>query len=95
MVNHVQSLSTMVNHCPMSHCDKDCLNMKINHGQPWSTMVNMKINDGQSWSSMVSYGLTSHYDKDCLNMKNNHGLILHYDKDYFNMKINHGQPCLF
>ena len=26
--------SIMVNHGPMSHCDKDCLNMKSNHGQP-------------------------------------------------------------
>ena len=28
----------MVNHGPMSHCDKDCLNRKIKHGKPWSTM---------------------------------------------------------
>ena len=49
----------MVNHGAMSHCDKYCLNMKINHGQPCSIIVN--------------HGPTSHYDKDCFNMKINNG----------------------
>ncbi len=31
--------STMVNHCPISHCDKGCLYMKINHGQPSSNVA--------------------------------------------------------
>lgn len=31
--------STMVDHCPTSHCNKGCLNMKVNHGKAWSTMV--------------------------------------------------------
>ena len=52
----------MVNHGPMSHCNKDCLNMKINHGQPSLTMVD----HGQ-------HGPTSHLDKDCLTMKINIG----------------------
>ena len=28
---------------PTLDCDKDCLNMKINHGQPWSTNVECHI----------------------------------------------------
>lgn len=43
MVNHGQyenkPWSIMVNQAPMSHCNKDCLNVKDNHGQPSSTMV--------------------------------------------------------
>jgi len=49
----------MVNHGPMWHCDKACLNMKINHGQ-------------LLWA-IVNHGPTSHCEKDCLNMKINHG----------------------
>ena len=31
--------SPMVNHCPSSHCNKHCLNIKINYGQPYSNFI--------------------------------------------------------
>ena len=31
--------STMVIHYPTLHCDKRCLNMNINHGQPYSNIT--------------------------------------------------------
>ena len=57
-----QPWSTMVNHGPTSHCDKDYLNMKINHGQQWSTTVQCRIvkNIVSIWKSIiVNHGPTS------------------------------------
>jgi len=34
-----QPWSTMVNHFPTSHCDKCCINVKINHGQPYPNVA--------------------------------------------------------
>ena len=48
----------MVNHGPMSHCDKDSLNMKINHGLTSHCnkyCLDMKINHGQAYSAMVQH----------------------------------------
>ena len=52
---------TMVNHGPMSHCDKYCLNSKINHG-PTShcdkDILNIKIDHVANYGQpCVFYGL--------------------------------------
>ncbi len=69
MFNHVQPWSPMFNHGPTSHCEKDCLNIKINHGQPWSNVKLREIlsqYENKSWSTMVnSLGPMPH--------SNNHG----------------------
>ena len=44
-------ISTMVYYGPMWHCDKDCLNMKINHSPTLhcdKDCLNMKINQSKS-----------------------------------------------
>jgi len=39
-VLNISPLSLILfNHGPTSHCDKDSLNMKINHGQAWSNVT--------------------------------------------------------
>ena len=57
--------STMVNHGPIPHCEKNCLNMKTNYCEamvnegPMShcnkDYGNMKINHRQSWLAMVQH----------------------------------------
>jgi len=47
--------SIMVNHGPMSHCDKDCLK----HGQPWSNVTlwqRFSWFENQSWPSILNHG---------------------------------------
>lgn len=55
MANHGQYENKpspiMVNNGSTSHSDKDCLNVKINHDQPWSSMVN----HFQPWSTIVQH----------------------------------------
>ena len=53
-----QPWASMINHSPMLHCDKDCLNMKINHVQPLSKI----IKDGQSWSNITLWQILSQYE---------------------------------
>ena len=51
--------STMVNNSPRSHCDKNYLNMKINHGQPWSNIAlrqRLCLYENQSWSTLFILG---------------------------------------
>lgn len=63
MVYHNQPWSTVVNHGPISHYDKNCLHIKIidNHGQSRSTMVS----HGCWWSTMF-YGIK--HGQTCLNV---------------------------
>ena len=68
--------SIMVNQGQMLHCDNDCLNMKINHGQPWSNVAlwqRLSTYENKSWLTMVNHGVMSHYAKYCLSMKINRG----------------------
>ena len=80
MVNHGQtwSLAEMVSHGPTSHCDKDCLNIEINHGQQWLTNVQCHIvrNVVSIWKSiMVNHSPTSNCDQYLVNMKINCGQL--------------------
>ena len=53
MVNHFQSQTTMVNHGWMSHCDKDCLTMKINH--VYFSLCNIYIWVYKCWFYNISH----------------------------------------
>jgi len=52
MVDHYQSYPTMVNHGSMSHYEKACLTMKINHA--YFSLCNMYIGIYQCWVCIIS-----------------------------------------
>jgi len=84
----------MVNHAPMSHCDKDCLNMKINHGQLWSNTALWQIlsrYENQSWLTMIQHCIVTEIVSRWKSTMVNHVPMTHCDKDSLDMKINHDQ----
>lgn len=58
----------MVSHAPMSYCDKDCLNMEINHSLNRGRISHYD-KDSFNMIIMVNHGRMSHYDKDYLDMR--------------------------
>jgi len=48
----------MINHGPMSHFDKDFVNMKINHGPMLhydKVFLHMKVNHAQPWPTIAQH----------------------------------------
>jgi len=52
MIDNRQLRLIKVNHGSMSHLDKDCVNMKIDHGDPWSNMGS----HSQSLLTLLNHG---------------------------------------